>query len=165
MSYYFDAVLYSMGKPIEFSLPAVALDEREQLPKTAGVYLAVDVQNNEVIYVGQSKNLRKRWSNHNLLTELDKLPFVLIAWFEIGDPSGSWLGSENSSWLISFEQMFIDYYQPILNSIGRKKYIDFKVKLSLEDYQRLKQAISHTKVDRNKLIDALIVGFLNDNGY
>lgn len=150
MSYYFDAVLYYS---MNVSLPAVALYEREQLPMTAGVYLVVDVQHNEVIYVGQSLSLRKRWYNHNQLSKINRLPFVLIACLDI----------EDHSRLTEFEQMFIDHYQPILNSIGRRKYIDFKIKLPLEDYQRLKQAISHTEIDRNKLVDALIVAFSMSN--
>ena len=47
------------------NLSQVSIQERRRLPATSGVYLVLNC-NNEVLYVGRSKNLKRRWQSHHL---------------------------------------------------------------------------------------------------
>ena len=44
------------------NLPSVPLEMKLQLPRTSGIYFAID-SSNKVQYIGKANNLRKRWSN------------------------------------------------------------------------------------------------------
>ncbi|WP_427157564.1 hypothetical protein ACQFX9_18590 [Aliinostoc sp. HNIBRCY26] len=54
-------------------LPSLALNTRELLPETAGIYYVVD-ENGVVWYVGKAKNLRNRWlgKSHHRFYQLQK---------------------------------------------------------------------------------------------
>lgn len=62
--------------PSDFqSVPFRSLD---LLPSFAGIYFAM--QDDEVLYVGQSKNIRKRWMFHHKYNELLEFESVRIHW-------------------------------------------------------------------------------------
>lgn len=51
--------------------PHIAFDQREQLPKTSGLYIVK--QRELIVYVGVAENLRKRWKNHHRTPEIAAL--------------------------------------------------------------------------------------------
>ena len=60
-----------------------------------GVYKIVDIRTDEIIYIGASKGISRRWYNHwngsrasflkRIMTEEEKQHFKLIPWIEIKD--------------------------------------------------------------------------------
>ncbi|WP_206755405.1 GIY-YIG nuclease family protein [Coleofasciculus sp. FACHB-SPT36] len=95
---------------------------KSQLPQTSGIYFAID-SSNKVQYIGKTKNLRKRWSNHNKFWEIKTFDVIRLAWLEIiEDPQ-----------LSLTEKELIKYFDPPLNRIkidpGRTaKVIELKKK-------------------------------------
>lgn len=84
----------------------IRLSEMNLLPQVSGVYKVIDRQGN-VIYVGQSKNIYRRWNNgHHIL------PKIII---ECGDNAFiDWV--QVPEWLLNrVEHTAISYYQPKLN--------------------------------------------------
>src|SRR5690348_3189494 len=58
----------------------VSFDERHHLPAIAGIYFAM--QDDEVLYVGQSRNIQKRWRFHHKYGELSECENVRIHWIK-----------------------------------------------------------------------------------
>ena len=82
-------------------------DNKIRLPIVPAIYLVVI--DNEVIYVGQTKNLRSRWSSHHLLKEIKELnqtDCVKIAW----------LTCDDLNLLTSLEKVLIGSLNPTLNN-------------------------------------------------
>lgn len=78
--------------PADFqSVPFRSLD---LLPTFAGIYFAM--QDDEILYVGQSKNIRKRWESHHKRNELLEFENVRIHW--IGS-DGRPLLEQESEWI------------------------------------------------------------------
>lgn len=89
-------------------LPAVELLEKEKLPAVAGIYFAVD-KNNQLWYIGKAQNINKKWTNHHRYYQLEKInkknPILL-----------KWYGCENDENILSqLENYFIEYFFPALN--------------------------------------------------
>ena len=87
-----------------FALPSVPLENRKQLPEKPCIYFAIDSRG-AIQYIGQSKNLRQRWSGHHRYSALDELGGVKVAWLELSD----------ESLLYSVETALIQYFDPPLN--------------------------------------------------
>jgi len=68
--------------PVLSELPSVPFSSRASLPTERAVYFVLGA-NNTVLYVGATKNLRKRWKQHHLTRELRKTPQVRIAWLVV----------------------------------------------------------------------------------
>jgi GIY-YIG catalytic domain len=90
-----------------FSLPSTGIKNLEKLPTCPGIYFAID-NNNQILYVGQAKNISKRWKGkHHRLAELEKhhdnYP-VRLAWFVWNDED-----------LLSAEHYYIKRYRPLMN--------------------------------------------------
>lgn len=49
--------------------PSLKLSERHKLPEFPAIYFAVS--NEQILYVGLTKNLRNRWQNHHRLPQLE----------------------------------------------------------------------------------------------
>ena len=84
----------------------IAITQIELLPRISGVYKVIDAEGT-VIYVGQAKNIYRRWKNgHHILSE------ILI---ECGtDAYIDWV--EVPEWLLNrTENAAITFYQPKLN--------------------------------------------------
>ena len=62
-------------------LPRVFIDERNQLPECPAVYYVL--WRSKVLYVGSTKNLRKRFLNHHRAGAFDVFESVEIAWQEM----------------------------------------------------------------------------------
>ncbi len=84
----------------------LSITELEKLPKISGIYKVLDSQNN-VIYVGQAKNIYERWNKgHHQLSKIIKLcgTNAYIEWIEVPE------------WLLNrAENTAICFYQPPLN--------------------------------------------------
>ncbi len=85
----------------------ISITEIEQLPQISGVYKVLD-DNGQVIYIGQSKNIYKRWKNgHHKLAEIigQYGTNIYIEWVEVPE------------WLLNrVENTAVSFYQPKLNS-------------------------------------------------
>lgn len=86
-------------------LPSVDFEDRKQLPQVAGIYFAID-SNDNIQYIGQSIDIKRRLRRHNRNQQLSELGGVRIAYLEITD----------TSLLYDIEQALINYYNPRLNN-------------------------------------------------
>jgi excinuclease UvrABC nuclease subunit len=90
-------------------MPIISIRSRDNLPEVSGIYKVIDFSSNkEVIYVGQSKNIRDRWKNHEQLAKFWEdgrdLNSLFIEWIEVVE--------EN---LNSAESLAIRFYKPKYN--------------------------------------------------
>lgn len=79
----------------------------KQLPNCSSIYFAVD-SNNIIQYIGQAKDLQKRWKNHHREFQLEKINQkypVRLYWIML-----------NQDDLNIAEKHFIEKYKPLLNS-------------------------------------------------
>lgn len=109
------------------SLPSLPLSDRKQLPAIPCIYFAMS--SGTVQYIGMSKNLQQRWSNHHQLCKLSES--TNIVWLEISNPS----------LLPEIENALIQWFKPPLN----KEFSCFKrkgKKLLAEDKGGIKNRIS-----------------------
>jgi hypothetical protein len=83
-------------------LPCLPLDERSSLPKAPGIYLVVK-NDGEVLYVGATSNLNRRWIRHHRLQDFQKFPHVAIAYYLC-----------KRSELNELEPAMINHFQPTL---------------------------------------------------
>ncbi|MGK7946932.1 MAG: GIY-YIG nuclease family protein [Microcystaceae cyanobacterium] len=84
------------------------ITQLNQLPTVCGIYKIVNAQG-IVIYVGQSKNIYKRWKNgHHILGEIIAkygIEGIYIEWVEVPE------------WLLNrAENTAVTFYKPELNS-------------------------------------------------
>lgn len=84
------------------SLPSLPLERRKELPDIAAVYFVL--QGVSVLYIGQARHLKVRWSIHHRLQEFQQLRGLRIAWLET--PVGR---------LRAVEKHQIDEWKPRLN--------------------------------------------------
>lgn len=83
-------------------LPCVKLEDRKQLPAISGIYFAM--QQDEVLYVGLSGNIRERWKRHHKTPELIGMDDIKIHWIPSdGRP------------LIDQENEYIKRFRPPMN--------------------------------------------------
>jgi hypothetical protein len=86
-------------------LESIPIHRKDRLPSCAGVYFAI--AHGQILYIGKSQNIRRRWGNHHRLGDLQSIDGVSLAWVTF---SGS------SSELHLMEQRFIKAYLPVLNN-------------------------------------------------
>ena len=67
-------------------LPSLPLEWHKALPAVSGVYLVLN-SDSQVLYVGQSGNLQKRWKKHHLKKQLLEMGGIRLAWIELPDVS------------------------------------------------------------------------------
>ena len=90
-------------------MPIISIRSIDNLPEVSGIYKVIDFRSNkQVIYVGQSKNIRNRWEKHEKLTKFlcdgYDLDSLFIEWIEVLE--------EN---LNSAESLAIRFYKPKYN--------------------------------------------------
>lgn len=115
-------------------LPSIDFEDRNQLPEVAGIYFAID-SNDNIQYIGQSMNIRNRLRTHNRKQQLSELSGVRIAYLEVSD----------TSLLNDIEQALIDYFDPFLNGTSnyrRNKYKPDRVVVSTYLTQDVKDAFA-----------------------
>ncbi|AFZ21261.1 GIY-YIG nuclease family protein [Allocoleopsis franciscana] len=89
-------------------LPSVYLLEKDKLPNDAAIYFVSDSQG-QVLYVGRTVNLVKRWREHhrfNQLKRLNRKTRISISWLTC---------SNDINTLSNLENEFINSYKPPLN--------------------------------------------------
>jgi hypothetical protein len=86
--------------PADF--PSVTIDRLNELPEIEGIYFAM--QDDEVLYVGQSRNIWNRWKNHHKTDDLYLMSGIRVHWLE----------SDGRPLLVQ-EREWIDYCHPPLN--------------------------------------------------
>lgn len=62
-------------------LPSLPLSDKRLLPQVSGVYFVLDV-NDVILYIGQSGNVRSRWTAHDQLNALREAVRPRIHWCE-----------------------------------------------------------------------------------
>ena len=85
-------------------LPFVPLDQRIELPEKPCIYFVLTPEE-EILYIGRSRNLRLRWLSHHRLPDLKKIEGVRVAYLHIDQPS----------LLPQIEQAMIEWFNPRLN--------------------------------------------------
>jgi excinuclease UvrABC nuclease subunit len=84
----------------------VSITNLKDLPAISGIYQVIDANNN-VIYIGQAKNIYTRWNNgHHKMSNIMALCGVnaYIRWVEVPE------------WLLNrAENAAISFYLPLLN--------------------------------------------------
>ena len=61
-------------------LPSLPLLECENLPSIAAVYFVMNEA--EIYYIGQSKNIKQRFSNHEVMKEIKDKTGIKVAWLK-----------------------------------------------------------------------------------
>ncbi len=112
------------------SLPWVPLDAVSCLPESAGIYFVVDLSK-RVQYIGQSKNVRKRWRKHLHFKRLAKTKGVKIAYLLLQDVE----------LLTEVESAMIRYFDPPLN-LTRPGYKRVNVTLDAETFEWLRTQVN-----------------------
>jgi GIY-YIG catalytic domain len=108
-------------------LPRVCFHEKQLLPDIAAVYFAVSATE-QILYVGETINLRQRWFNHHRSDELTNLQCAWIVWEE---NRAFDLGIRERFWILSL--------QPSLNgtwTLGTRAKHEREAALTLEEKQR-----------------------------
>jgi hypothetical protein len=96
-----------MRNPVEF--PSVGINQLYKLPQYGGVYFAM--QGGDVLYIGQSVNIRKRWIGHHKRDQLSVYPDIRVHYAK---SDGRSLYQQESEWL--------NYCRPPLNTAGPRYY-------------------------------------------
>ena len=89
------------------ALPFVLLEHRSQLPKTPCIYFAINSQD-EIQYIGQSTNPRRRWRNHSKGIDLALMGDIRIAY----------IGCHRDL-LCDVEKALVAWFDPPLNTVWR----------------------------------------------
>jgi hypothetical protein len=101
-------VRYLIADAVILQLPKMTLQAKQLLPEYSGIYYVLDESNN-VWYIGQAKNIRKRWqgkSHHRIYQlEAQKKKHFTIYYEQVAE-----------SQLDSIEKQRIENYHPHLNS-------------------------------------------------
>ncbi|NJL11288.1 MAG: helix-turn-helix domain-containing protein [Calothrix sp. SM1_7_51] len=107
-------------------LPSVRFGENQSLPNTPGVYFVLN-QNGEILYIGQSINLRQRLRvGHHRYSEFLGIGAVCVAWL-----------SCNIDELEDIEVQLIHLLKPILNNEPQSEYPG-RVISKLSEYRKSK---------------------------
>ena len=92
------------------NFPCVDLENKDKLPSLPAIYFVLN-QANEIQYIGQSKDLLKRWKSHHKLKDLKNVRQPKIAYLIFNLPD----------LLYEVEQALIEYFNPPLNLDTRFK--------------------------------------------
>lgn len=94
------------------SLPSLPLSDRRRLPDVSAVYLVLEEE--IVIYVGQSRSLLNRWLSHDKLKKFkSRVTPLRVAWLECSE----------ITLLHEIETALIAWFEPELNQISAGKKI------------------------------------------
>lgn len=130
------------------ALPWMLFSQRNNLPKRAAVYFICD-GNGKVLYIGQSINIRQRWTTHERITQCGELSYCRIAWLDI----------EDHTLLTLIEDACIDYFSPPWNGDGGG-YLDDQrknLKVSYEVWRLLRQIAAATDQKYGAVLERLLV--------
>jgi group I intron endonuclease len=131
----------------------------------SGIYLIKNITNNKV-YIGSAINIPKRWSQHKKLLKEGKhhSKHLQSAWNIYGEQSFIFEIIEqvlNADHLISYEQVYLDYYKSYEDEKGYNIYktagSPYGIKRSEETKKKMSQAktgIKHSEEHKRKIREA-----------
>lgn len=82
-------------------LPSVLFESKHELPACAAVYFVLSAEQ-EVLYIGRTISLQRRWAGHHRLEAYRSRPEVKIAWLLVTD----------EAFLSALEAACIAYFEP-----------------------------------------------------
>jgi len=85
-------------------LPSLPLEERAELPHIHAVYFVVS-SSGEVLYVGQTSDLYRRWQAHHRFRQSLQAGATRLVWIAVDDPSE----------LYESEEIAIEHFRPLWN--------------------------------------------------
>ena len=86
------------------ALPSLPLLSRRQLPDCTATYFILDSDTKAVLYIGVTKNLLRRWTNHHKMKDIPRS--ALITWIEV----------EDLNIARAVEYKLIKKFKPVLNN-------------------------------------------------
>jgi hypothetical protein len=108
-------------------LPRLPITEIKALPPITGIYFVIT--DDRVMYIGQTRNLVRRWANHHRLRQVDALR-TFIAWGAV-DPAVS------SQQLSEMEHFCIGHFRPPLNNTPVERRLVVNTRPVAEQIARL----------------------------
>jgi excinuclease UvrABC nuclease subunit len=132
-------------------LPALAIEQVAKLPDSPCVYFALNSRG-EVLYIGQSIRLVKRWAGHHRRHQFSKMGDIKIAYLILPNAS--------SQELKAIESTFIKAFEPRLNGI-RFPNGELKVAINEDLKRRFKAACATQDITMSDVVSALVQGWLN----
>ena len=98
----------------------VKFENKYMLPSIPGIYFVM--QDDEVLYVGQARNIKKRWESHHKTIELQHFENITIHWIE----------SDGRS-LFEQEKEYIYFFHPPLNR-NVTKFFETRIHPDISEY-------------------------------
>jgi Arc/MetJ-type ribon-helix-helix transcriptional regulator len=89
------------------SLPSISFQERQNLPSIPAIYFVVSSEE-DLLYIGQTMNLQKRWEAHHRTKQLESFSHVRICWLS--------LPNTTSEELLKLEYACILHFEPLINA-------------------------------------------------
>ena len=149
-------------------LPSFPLSWKKALPKTPGIYFAIDA--GEVVqYIGRSIDINSRWVQHHRFEELTQIEGIRLAWLEV----------DELQLLPHIEKALIQYFKPKLNQTnvkvqleksessraGQKEYGEVKKKyqfmLTPTASQKLDEVADELNISRSEVFEQILRGMLD----
>jgi predicted transcriptional regulator/predicted GIY-YIG superfamily endonuclease len=91
-----------------FQLPFLAIPQRDQIPSIGGIYFVIS-KNGDLLYIGQTVNLKIRWRRHECGINLESPRETKIAWLAV----------EDFQERIKLEKALIRKFKPPLNWVSK----------------------------------------------
>ena len=114
------------------TFPWVKLEDRAQLPEIRACYFVL--HGDQVLYIGRTKDLKKRWVSHHILRNYKLPDSIKIAWYE-AQPNWS---------LEKMERSLIKDYKPTINVQSKP---DNAIRLSFDISEGLHKAIKRQALE------------------
>lgn len=92
-----------------YQLKRVLIPNRKKLPEIGAIYFVIS-KKEELLYIGQTENLKKRWHKHECGLELDRPKETYVAWVKV----------EDGDYRKKLEKILIRKYKPLLNRVAKK---------------------------------------------
>lgn len=140
----------SQNEPLH--LPFVNLDELKNLPSIRACYFVLD--NDKILYIGRTENLKKRWVSHHIMRNHDLPDSIKIAWYE-ALPFWS---------LEKMERSLIKDYRPKINvPCKNENTVRLTVDVSQVTHLAFKQACIKQGVTMTEKMSSLMEDWLKTN--
>lgn len=140
------------------NLPYVLLKNKKRLPQKSGVYFVLDFEST-IHYIGQSRNIFKRWKSHHKKYEVQNYRDVKIAYLLIKD----------TKLLVRTEREMINYFNPPLNGTceikEELKRVRKGVTLNTKIWSLIEMKANNQHISVNRYFENLLFDMLKKSGY
>lgn len=115
------------------NLPFVTINRLSEMTFRGGVYFVLSKPNNEILYVGSSGNLEKRWETHDILPKLIRymhecpIETIAVHYLLVGDDTAR----------LELEKAYIKEFSPLFNNTQTKILPDRNKKKKLNSFEIL----------------------------